>query len=318
MNVLLAAYEGEAYFDLLNNLGIPGLTFIHTHDPEEIDREIVDVEVIYGFPKAESLAKAEKLKWIQSPGAGVDWALRIPKVADGDVILTNTRGAHGPSIAEHVFALLFAFTRKMPRSLDWQREHYWGRDIGYRTLDEIKDTTMGIVGFGAIGRAIAKRAVAFEMQVLAVDAFPSDGAPWVDEVWPAERLPDLLQRSDVVVIAAPYTAETRHLIDEPAIAMMRQGAYLIAISRGGIIEESALVAALQSGHLAGAGLDVAEQEPLPLDSPLWDTPNLLLTPHVAGASGPKERRCVEIFRDNLLRYVNGEPLVNVVNKQLGY
>ena len=100
--------------------------------------------------------------------------------------------------------------------------------------------------------------------------------------------------------------------------MMRQGAYLIAISRGGIIEESALVAALQSGHLAGAGLDVAEQEPLPLDSPLWDTPNLLLTPHVAGASGPKERRCVEIFRDNLLRYVNGEPLLNVVNKQLGY
>ena len=141
---------------------------------------------------------------------------------------------------------------------------------------------MGIVGFGQIGRAIARRAVAFEMNVLAVDAFPSDGKPYVDEVWTTDRLPELLQGSDVVVIAVPYTTETRHLIDEPAIAMMRPGSYLIAISRGGIVDETALVDALRSGHLAGAGLDVAESEPPAPDSPLWDTPNLLLTPIAPG------------------------------------
>lgn len=318
MKVLLAAYEGEAYFDLLNDLGIPGLEVVHVRGAEEIEREISDAEVIYGFPGAAALDRAEKLKWIQSPGAGVEWALRIPKVRESDLIVTNTRGAHGPSIAEHVFAFLLSFTRKMPRSLDWQRERHWGREVGYRTLDEVKGSTMGIIGFGAIGRAIAKRADAFEMQVLAVDAFPSNGAPFVEEVWPTRCLPELLQRSDVVVISAPLTDETRHLIDEPALAMMRKGSYLIAISRGGIVDEAALVDALRSGHLAGAGLDVTESEPPAPDSPLWDAPNLLLTPHVAGASGPKERRCVEIFRDNLIRYVKGEPLVNVVNKQLGY
>jgi phosphoglycerate dehydrogenase-like enzyme len=318
MKVLLAAIEGEAFFDSLNDLAIPGLEIVRTSSPDEVEREIVDTEVIYGFPGAAALDKAAELKWIQSPGAGVDWVTRIPRVMESDWIVTNTRGAHGPSIAEHVFALLLSFTRNMPRSLDWQRDKYWGRTEGYRSLHEIKDSTMGIVGFGQIGRAIAKRADAFEMNVLAVDAFPSDGKPYVDEVWPTNRLPELLERSDVVVIAVPFTAETRHLIDEPAIAMMRPGSYLIAISRGGIVEETALVDALRSGHLAGAGLDVAESEPPAPDSPLWDAPNLLLTPHCAGASGPKEKRCLDIFRDNLIPYANGEPLVNVVDKQRGY
>jgi D-3-phosphoglycerate dehydrogenase len=177
---------------------------------------------------------------------------------------------------------------------------------------------MGIIGYGAIGRSVAQRAVAFEMTVLAVDAVPGSGSPYCEEVWPVDRLADLLRASDVVVVAAPYTKQTHHLLGEAEIAMMKPDAYLITVSRGGIIDEVALAKAMQSGHLAGAGIDVTEREPLPPDSPLWDLPNVIITPHLAGSSAQKERRCVEILRENLLRYQRGEPLINVVDKRAGY
>jgi phosphoglycerate dehydrogenase-like enzyme len=209
-------------------------------------------------------------------------------------------------------------TRGIPQATAWKSERYWGRGDGYRALREIKDATMGIVGYGAIGRAVAKRARAFEMDVLAVDARPGPGDAAVADVWPVSRLHELLGKVDVAVIAAPLTQDSRNMIDAKAIGAMRQDAYLIAISRGGIVDEAALADALLAGRLAGAGLDVTEQEPLPADSPLWAIPNLILTPHVAGASRPKERRCVEIFRENLTRYVNGAELINVVDKRAGY
>lgn len=322
MKVMLASKEGEAYFDLIDELAdvqIPGLEVVRASSPAEVEATIGDVDVLYGFPQAGALAKADKLRWIQSPGAGVDWIGRLPGLAENDeIIVTNTRGAHAPSIAEHVFGLLLAFTRGIPQAVTWQRDHYWGRNEGYRALREIKGSTMGIIGFGAIGRAIARRALAFEMQVIALDAHPVAAGPELDEVLTGDRLPELLAGSDVVVVTVPYSAGTHHLLDAERLGMMRKDAYLIAISRGGIVEEGALAALLTSGHLAGAGLDVTETEPLPADSPLWDVPNLILTPHVAGASGPKERRCVEILRENLVRYASGEELVNVVDKRRGY
>lgn len=318
MKLLLAAAEGEDYFDLIEALASPELQVVRAPKPDDFAREIPDAEILFGFLPPALFPQAKALKWVQSPGAGVDWMMRVPGLAESDIVVTNTRGAHAPSIAEHVFALLLTMTRNMPRSLKWQADRYWGRVEGYRSSYEIKDSTMGIVGFGQIGRAIAKRAHAFEMNVLAVDAFPSDGLPYVSEVWPVDRLHDLLGASDVVVIAVPYTNETHHLFNAEAFAAMRHGSHLVAISRGGIIDEPALIEALQSGKLAGAGIDVAEHEPLPKDDPLWDAPNLLITPHIAGASGPKERRCVEIFRDNVIRYVNGEPLNNIVDKTRGF
>ena len=156
------------------------------------------------------------------------------------------------------------------------------------------------------------------MNILAVDPHPDPGAPFVAETWGLDRLPELLANSDVVVVAAPLTAESHHLLDARALAHMKQDAYLIVVSRGGIVDEDALVDALQSGRLAGAGLDVTEIEPLPEESPLWDAPNIVITPHIAGDSIEKERRCVEILRENLQRYANGETLVNVIDKQRGY
>jgi len=156
------------------------------------------------------------------------------------------------------------------------------------------------------------------MEGLAVDPHPGPGAPLVVGTWDMERLPGLLEQSDVVVVAAPLTAESYHLIDAEALARMKLDAYLIVVSRGGIVDEDALADALHGGRLAGAGIDVTEVEPLPPDSRLWDAPNVVITPHTAGDSSEKERRCVEILRENLLRFAQGETLLNVVDKRRGY
>ena len=318
MKLVIASAEGEKHFHLLDQVGLDDLRIVHAVGADRVRDEIVDADVFYGFPTGDQFAANRALRLIQSPGAGVDWIARVPGLVESDVVVTNTRGAHAPSIAEHVFALLFSFTRNIPQMLEWQREAHWGRPEAYKTLREVKDSTMGIVGYGAVGRGIARRAAAFEMGVLAVDANPVQGDDIVHEVWPTERLPDLLAQSDVVVVAVPYTPETHHLIDAAALERMQPNAYLIAISRGGIVDEDALIAALRDGRIAGAGIDVAETEPLPADSPLWSTPNLIITPHVAGASSAKERRCVEILRENLVHLANGDALVNVVDKRRGY
>jgi phosphoglycerate dehydrogenase-like enzyme len=316
MKLLLASIEGEQYFDILND--VPDLEIVRASSPEEMLGHAADVDVIYAFPTPEFLAAATKLRWVQSPSAGVDYLMRFPQLVESDVIVTNTRGAHAPSIAEHTFGLLLSLTRCVPISLEWQAKKHWGRQEGYRLPREIKGSTMGIIGFGQIGRAVAQRAKAFEMDVLAVDAVAGSGAPYCDEVWPTDRLHDLLSASDVVVVAAPYTKESHHLINAEAIAAMKPDAYLIVVSRGGILDEDALAASMKSGHLAGAGIDVAEKEPLSQDSPLWDLPNVILTPHLAGSSFQKERRCVEVLRENLLRFGRGEQLMNVVDKRAGY
>jgi phosphoglycerate dehydrogenase-like enzyme len=179
-------------------------------------------------------------------------------------------------------------------------------------------STMGIIGYGAIGREIGQRAAGFGMKILAVDAFPAANAPHVAEVWPVERLHEMLGASDVVSIAAPLTRDTHHMLDAKAFEAMKPGSILIAVSRGGIVEEAALVDALSSGKLAGAGIDVFESEPLGAESPLWEMPNVIITPHLAGSSYQKEARCVGILRENILRLQRGDPLINLVNKQLGF
>ena len=318
VKLLLAAREGADHFHLVETLDLPDLEIVRAETPEEIVTAIADADVFYGFPTAEVVRAAPKLRWIQSPSAGVEYVARVPELVDSDVLLTNTRGAHGPSIGEHTFALLLALTRRIPECLDLQRQHKWGRVELYRTSREIKGATMGIFGYGAIGRGVAQRATAFEMNLLAVDAQAVNGEPFLDEVWPLSRLPELLERSDVVVIAAPLTAESRDLIDAAMLARMRPDAYLIIVSRGGIVNETALAAALGEGRLAGAGIDVTEVEPLAESSPLWNAPNTVITPHLAGDSFQKERRCVEILCDNLQRFSRGEELVNLVNKRRGY
>jgi phosphoglycerate dehydrogenase-like enzyme len=318
VKVVLASREGEAHFGLVRSLDLPGLQVVTELDPAKALAEVADADVFYGIPTLDVVKAGKKLRWIQSSSAGVEYTARIPELVESDILLTNTRGAHGPSIGEHTFALLFALTRKLPDVLDGQKEHQWLRPDLYRSCREVYGSTMGIIGFGQIGRAVAQRARGFDMEVLAVDAHAKDGAPWVEEVWPMSQLPDLLARSMVVVVSAPLTSSSRRLLNAEMLRQMQPGAYLIVVSRGGIVDETALVEALREGRLAGAGLDVTEVEPLPADSPLWDAPNIIITPHTAGSSSEKERRCVEILCDNLQRFANGEELNNLVDKRLGY
>jgi phosphoglycerate dehydrogenase-like enzyme len=318
VKVVLTQTEGAPHFALLEDLEVEGLRIVQVATPEELATEIRDADVLYGFPTGDLLRAAKSLRWIQSPSAGVNYLQDLPELVESDIVLTNTRGAHGPSIGEHTFALLFALTRHIPESIQAQRDHYWARPELYRTSREMRGSTMGIIGYGAIGRGVAQRARGFDMEVLTVDPHPEPGAPFVDETWGMERLPDLLEQSEVVVVAAPLTAESYHLIDADALTHMKPDAYLIVVSRGGIVDEDALVDALLEGRLAGAGIDVTEVEPLPPDSRLWDAPNIVITPHTAGDSSEKERRCVEILRENLVRFTQGETLLNMVDKRRGY
>lgn len=318
MKVVLTKTEGYPHFGLLDDVDIPGLRIVRVETPEELAQEIPDADIYYGFPDAELLRAAPALRWIQAPSAGVNFLLDLPELVESEVVLTNTRGAHGPSIGEHAFALLFALTRHIPSCVRAQDGRRWARAELYRTSREIWGRTMGIIGYGAIGRAVAQRARGFDMEVIAVDPHPEPGAPFVAETWEIDRLPDLLAQSDVVVVSAPLTSESYHLIDAEALAQMKPDAYLIVVSRGGIVEEQALADALTSGQIAGAGLDVTEVEPLGDDSPLWDAPNLIISPHTAGDSSEKEQRCVEILRENLYRFSRGEALLNLVDKQRGY
>ncbi|MBA2248305.1 MAG: D-2-hydroxyacid dehydrogenase [Chloroflexia bacterium] len=315
LNVLLSSLEGEAFFHLLND--VPGIT-VTTCKRNEIPLHAPETDIFYGAPSAELIGIAPRLKWIQAPSAGVEFVARVPDLVASDVILTNTRGAHGPSIGEHTLALLLAMTRHIPESMEQQRRKHWERGTLYRTAREINGLTMGIVGFGALGKGIATRARAMEMELLAVDAQAIAGEPLIDEVWPVSRLEEMLSLSDVVVVSAPLTPGTTNLLNADMIRAIKKDAYLIVVSRGGIVDEDAVVDALESGALAGAGIDVTAQEPLPPESRLWDAPRLILTPHLAGASAPKERRVVEIFKENLIRFQNGDPLLNVVDKSKGY
>ena len=210
MKLVIATEEGDAYFGLLD--GIPNLTVVRTSTREDLLNEIVDADIYYGRPDAELLAAAGQLTLIQAQSAGVDFLMNFPELVESDVILSNTRGAHAPSIAEHAFGLLLSLTRKIPVSIDYQRKHQWRWDNAYREPREIMGSTLGIVGYGQIGRAIAQRASGFEVQTLAVDLHPGGGDRFVETVWPIDRLHDMLALTDTLMVAAPLTRETYHML----------------------------------------------------------------------------------------------------------
>jgi phosphoglycerate dehydrogenase-like enzyme len=277
---------------------------------------MADVDAVYGQLTADEFANARQLRWVQSPSAGVEWMWRVPRLADSAIVVTNMRGAHAATIAEHTFALLLAQTRGLRSFMQFQQDHQWGR--GELPLTAIKGLTMGIVGFGHIGRAIARRATGFEMRVLAVDAESVPAGEGVDEVWPLSRLDELCRESDVLAIAAPITPSSRGMIGRDQIRLLKRGAYVLQMSRGGIVNEAALVDALEEGHLAGAGLDVTETEPLPVGDPLWTAPNVIITPHSSAASQLTWDLVWSILSENLGRFVRGEPLINQVDKRRGW
>ncbi len=284
----------------------------------ELSTAIADADAVYIHTMtSELVADARRLRWVQSQGAGVEWIHDVPELIESDVVLTNTRGAHAQTIAEHAFGLLLSLTRCLPQLRANQRAHRWGRPEG-ATMVGLSGLTFGVVGLGRIGTAIAQRAHGFDMHVVAVDANDVPRPDYVERFWPLDGLGELLAAADVVAVSTPLTPQTQGMIGASELAGMKPGAYLLVVSRGGIVDEEAVVAALQDGRLAGAGIDVTAREPLPADSPLWDAPNLLLTPHTSGASRQTTALAWTIFAENVGRFVHGQELANVVDKRLGY
>ncbi|MGE0820673.1 MAG: D-2-hydroxyacid dehydrogenase [Candidatus Binatia bacterium] len=276
-----------------------------------------DVEVILGFIPEALFHAAPRLRWVHAIASGVDMFL-YPAMRDSQVVLTGEKGLVGGHLADTGFGLLLALTRQIATSIRLGPASWQAREAMRRKEIELEGLTIGIIGFGGTGRAMARRAVAFGMNVLALDEWPVPPSDGVHEVWKRDRLPELLAASDVVAVCCPLTAETRNLLNDTTFSQMKRGAFLVNVTRGEIIDGDALVHALQDGRCAGAGLDVAPQEPLPAEHPLWTLENVVMTPHTAGASQLRASRNLDRFCENLRRVRTGEHLLGVVDKQLGY
>ena len=295
----------------------PGSEVIVVKGVRHAIEEAGDVDVILGFIPEPLFNAAQGLRWVHAIASGMD-AMLYPAMQHSDVVLTSEKGLVGGHLADTGFGLLLALTRQIKTAITlgpdgWNcREEMRAREI------ELEGLTMGVIGFGGTGRALARRAVAFGMSVLATDFLPVAASDGVKEVWPIDRLDELLMRSDVVAIGAPLTEQTRDLIDGKAFSMMRDGVLLMNVTRGEIVNGDALVEALRSGRCGGAALDVAPEEPLPSNHPLWTFDNVVMTPHTAGASQLRGARNIARFCENLRLAQRGEPLMGVVDKRSGF
>ena len=319
--------DDEAVWNLPRRLvddlarGFPGVRFESPPDRAAAEALLGEADVVYGpLLRPENIRLAHRLRWVHVSAAGVGSVL-FPELVASDVVLTNGRGLHAVSMAEHALGLMLAFARKLHLARDLQQRRHWGQvDLwtGEPPFGQLAGGTLALVGLGAVGSAVAERAVALGLHVVAVRPHPAaDPAP-AHEQWGLDRLHEALARADWVVLAAPHTAETRGLIGAAELARMKPTAVLVNLGRGALVDEAALVEALRAGRLAGAGLDVTRKEPLAADSPLWEMPNVVVTPHVSGLGPRYWERAVEQFAANLERFLAGRPLFNVVDKRAGY
>ena len=281
---------------------------------EDALEKIPEAHAFYGRIRPELLKVAAKLQWVQNTGIGLEGTV-FPELAESEVILTNMRGIYSDHIADHVFAFILCFARGFYRYIRRQASRVWAKSDETAEI-HLPDQTLGIIGLGGIGSEVARRGAAFGMRVVAVDPHPRGSVDHVGQVWGLDGLYEMLGQADFVAICTPHTPQTRGMINREALRRMRRTAYLINIGRGVIVNLDALVWALQTGEIAGAGLDVFEVEPLPADSPLWEMENVLITPHVAGRGPYIEERKMRLFLENIRRFVQGEELLTVVDKRV--
>ena len=293
----------------------PTAVIVEAKDAAKQRAEIPDADVLFGRVAPDIYPLAQRLRLYQSIGAGVDSVL-CDELVNDDVPLSSEKGGVGVHLAEHAFALLLALTRGLHTAI--RNPDYGLRESIRVDQSELYEQTMGIVGFGGTGRAIAKRAVGFGMRVLGVDIEDIAPEPGVEAIWRPERMHDLLAQSDVVVIGLPLTKATRHLFTRDLFRQMKRTAILINVTRGEIVYGDDLLAALNEGLLWGAGLDVTDPEPLAKEHPLWRHPRCVVTPHTAGGSPRRADRIVDTFCENLRRMRDGRPLVALIDKQKGY
>ena len=300
----------------------PQLDVVQLGDFDQVEKQISDAEIVVTWSlRPEQFNAASKLRWIHSPAAAVH-QLMFPELIKSDVILTNGRDVHGATVAEHVIALIFALAKKLPLAMRCQEQHVWGQNQVWESQPqprEVAGATLGLVGLGSIGTEVAKRASALGMRVVAVrNRVEAEKPDNVEQVYAPSEIDSMLSQSDYVVLAAPRTSSTTGMINAARLGSMKRDGFLINVSRGPLVDESALAEALRSRKIAGAALDVFEKEPLPPESPLWDLENLLITPHTAGFTEKLWDKHYAFFTENLRRYLSHQPLIAIVDKSKGY
>lgn len=284
-------------------------------DRTKLLAQVADADAIFGTITPDLFRAAGKLKWVQVYSAGVE-NYRFPEFVKSDVALTNCKILQGPNIADHAFSLLLALTRDLHRIIPNLKSGEWTR--GQHRPIELRAKTAVIVGLGGIGTQIAQRAHAFDMKVIGVDPKDIPLMYFVHKTVPPDRLEAVLPEADVVFVAAPHTPQTEEMFGAKQFSLMKKNSYFIAVSRGKLYNSNALLDALESKHLSGAGLDVTNPEPLPKDHPLWRCENVIITPHIAGQSDGVQARRMAVILENIARFAKGEPLLNVVDKGKGY
>jgi phosphoglycerate dehydrogenase-like enzyme len=290
---------------------------VYTSGREELLENIESADVLLSFAVTEAIiTKANNLKWIQFASAGVEKSLN-PTLLSSNIKITCCRGMHADSIAEYIMMQILAFAKKLPRAANFQREHRWEFEPMLEGKFDLNGKTLCIAGLGSIGRRLAKLASAFDMHVIGTINTPRKVA-YVDEVYGAGKLNKCLPQADIVALCTPLTDKTYQLIGAKELALMKTNALIVNIGRGNLIDETALIEALKSGKIAGAGLDVFEVEPLPSDSPLWDMPNVMITPHISGMTDNIWEKVGKLFCENAIRFNAGKRMLGAVSKQKGY
>jgi phosphoglycerate dehydrogenase-like enzyme len=297
---------------------------------DEVPPQLWDqVEVLYTFSAVPDPARIPRLRWVQLHSAGVNQVLNTP-LWSSDVVITTTSGIHAPNIAEYVLMMMLAFAHRLPRMFHYQARAEWPSRRWQKFLpQELRGATVGVIGYGSIGREVGRLAHTFGMRVLGLrrggtagpesyelSELASGDEP--DRLYTPNQLTEMLPECDYVVLAVPYTSTTHHLIGQAALHAMKPTAVLINVARGAVVDEAALIRALREGRIAGAALDVFEQEPLPADSPLWTLEDVVISPHVAGFTPHYDDRATALFAENLRRYLAGEPLLNQVERGREY
>lgn len=299
----------------------PDFQFVQLQSYDRVPEEIVDADVFIGWSlRPEQFVAARKLRWIHSPAAAVH-QLMFPELVRSNVLLTNSSSVHGPVVAEHAIAVMLALAKRLPQAMQYQAKKVWSQEILWNERPrprEVAGATVAVVGMGGIGSEFTRLAKALGMRVLAVREDVSKGAGGADAVYSSAQIEEVLPQADYVLLCTPVTPATTGIINAARLQKMKPGAYLMNVARGPLVDEPALVAALKARQIAGAGLDVFVEEPLPADSPFWSLDNVLITPHSAAVTEQLWERHYELIVENLNRFVAGKPLLNAVNTRRGY
>lgn len=299
----------------------PKLMFVQLPGYDRVPEEITDCDVFIGWSlRPEQFVAARKLKWIHSPAAAVH-QLMFPELVRSSVAVTNSTGVHGPVVAEHAIAVLLALAKRLPQAMRYQARRTWSQEQLWNERPrprEVDGATVVVVGMGGIGGEFTRRAKALGMKVLAVRENPGKGTGGADEVYSPLQIDDVLPQADYVLLCTPVTPATTALMNAARLKKMRADSYLINVGRGPLVDEAALIEALEKRRIAGAALDVFEEEPLPRESPFWSLDNVLITPHTAAVTERLWERHYQLIVENLNRFLGGKPLLNEVDKKRGY